>query len=111
MTRKYTHIKMFENEIINMKKQGKTHREIAEHFNLEKEQIKEFYKRYKRSQRKAQLGILPLKKGRPRKDFELTEENKVEYYKRQLRFKDYDNERLKMENELLRDFLHLAGRM
>ena len=85
MPRKYTHIKVFENEIVSMKKQGKTHREIAEHLNLEKMQIKEFCKRYNRAQRKLEFGILPLKKGRPRKDFELTDENKVEYYKRQLR--------------------------
>ena len=46
-----------------------------------------------------------LPKGRPRKDYALTEDNKVEYYKRQLRLAKSQNKRLKMENELMRDFL------
>lgn len=38
--RKYTHIKLFEKEILEMKDAGKTKREIAEALGLEKEQIK-----------------------------------------------------------------------
>ena len=38
--RKWTNIKALEPEIIAMRKAGKTRREIAEHFGLEKEQIK-----------------------------------------------------------------------
>ena len=50
-----------------------------------------------------------LKEARIKID-ELTDENRVEYYKRQLRLTQSENKRLKMENELMRDFLSLTGR-
>ena len=40
-TRKYAHVKVLEPEIVEMKKSGKTKREIAEHFGLRTEQVKE----------------------------------------------------------------------
>ena len=54
-----------------------------------------------RRQRKLAAGIVPKPKGRPRK----AEPDKfsMEYYKA-------ENERLKMENELLRDFLQSIER-
>lgn len=111
MSREYTHLKALEKEILEMLANGKTYKEVAEYFKLkDKYVIKEFVKRQRRNQRKLEAGILPVKAGRPRKDIELTDENKLEYYKRQLQLREYDNQRLKMENELLRDFLHLAGR-
>ena len=51
--RKYTHIKVLEPEIIEMKESGKTKREIAEHFGLTKEQVKELLKRYRRRERNS----------------------------------------------------------
>lgn len=110
MARKYTHLIKKETEILAMRNKGKTHREIAEHYGLEKSQIKEFVKRHNRKQRKIEAGIVPLKRGRPRKDFKMTEEDKVLYYKRKLAWEEYDRKRLEKENKLLRDFLHLAGR-
>ena len=50
--RKYTHIKLFEKEILEMKDAGKTKREIAEALGLEKEQIKDFLKRKRREAQK-----------------------------------------------------------
>ena len=77
---------------------------------LTKVQIKNWINRYNRQQKKQAIGIPTLPTGRPRKDYVLTEENKVEYYKRQLRLAKSENHRLKMENELMRDFLSLTGK-
>ena len=48
--------------------------------------------------------------GRPRKDYELTDENRIEYYRKQVRLAKSENKRLKMENDLMRDFLSLIGK-
>lgn len=96
----YTHISAFKNEILEMKSQGKTNREIAEQFGFrDKYIVKQFIARHNRNTKHLAAGILPSRRGRPRKGYLSTEQ-------------DRDNEikRLKMENELLRDFLHLAGR-
>ena len=95
----YTHVKVLESEILAMKASGKTKREIAEHFGLKTEQVKELLKRYRRRERKAAAGIIPRPKGRPRKDGQPPYQSE----KAEL-------ERLRMENKLLRDFLQLAGR-
>lgn len=95
--RKYTKLKGIESEILEMKAKGKTNREIAEHFELEKEQIKGVVKRYNRKQ---------AKQGLPREQNKITqkeEKRNIEYYKR-------ENKRLEMENELMKDFLRLTGR-
>lgn len=98
---KYTHIKVMEEEILELKAAGKTKREIAEHLGLKQEQIKGFLKRHRRNERKIEAGIFPKVKGRPRKDAPakdiLTEQA-------------YEIERLKRENRLLRDFLQSVGR-
>ena len=99
--RKYTHIKILEPEIVEMKESGKTKREIAEHFGLRIEQVKELLKRYRRRERKIAAGIMPRPKGRPRKD---TSPRNIEAEQA------YEISRLKMENKLLRDFLQYAGR-
>ena len=95
MKRKYTRIKIFEDQIIEMREAGKTRQEIANKLGLTKEQIKEWVRRYNR--RIADTGSkLPKQRGR-KASVTLSE------YK-------YENKRLKMENELLRDFLQLCGR-
>ena len=98
--RKYTHIKVLEPEIVEMKESGKTKREIAEHFGLTMEQVKELLKRYRRRERKIAAGIQPRPKGRPRKD---AAPRSIEAEQA------YEINRLKMENKLLRDFLQYAG--
>lgn len=99
--RKYTHIKVLEPEIVEMKESGKTKREIAEHFGLTTEQVKELLKRYRRRERKIVAGIQLRPKGRPRKD---AVPRNIEAEQA------YEINRLKMENKLLRDFLQYAGR-
>ena len=97
----YTHIKFLESEILTMKESGKSKREIAEHYGLKTEQVKELLKRYRRRERKIAAGIMPRPKGRPRKDTpprDMVEEQA------------YETKRLKIENKLLRDFLQLTGR-
>lgn len=93
-----------------MREAGKSRREIADELGLTKEQIKNWVNRYNRKLKKQAEGIPTLPTGRPRKDYELTDENRVDYYKRQLRLSESENKRLKMENELMRDFLSLTGR-
>ena len=97
--RKYSHIKVLEPQIVAMREAGMTRQEIADELGLTKEQIKGWVKRYNRSQQKIDAGIPPRPKGRPRKKPLTTQE-------------EYEKEiaRLKMENELLRDFLQLTER-
>jgi transposase len=104
--------KMKDNEqmIIRLREEGKSRQEIADILGLTKGQIKGWVNRYNRRQKKQAAGIPTLPTGRPRKDYALTEENRVEYYKRQLRLAKSENNRLKMENELMRDFLSLTGK-
>ena len=47
MARSYRHISMYEKEILELKNQGLTHKEIGLRYSLTKEQIKEFIKRHK----------------------------------------------------------------
>ena len=95
----YTRIKVIEGEILAMKEAGKTRQEIADEFGLRKEQIKEAVKRFNRRQRAIEAGQALKARGRPRKSPRTAEEEKENELKR-----------LRMENELLRDFLRLAGR-
>ena len=103
-------LKEKEQIIIQMRREGKSRQEIADALGLTKMQIKDWVTRYNRRMKKQATGIPALPTGRPRKDYALTEENKVEYYKRQLRLAKSENKRLKMENELMRDFLSLTGK-
>jgi IS30 family transposase len=100
MKRGYTHVKMFKEEILKMRKSGCTHREISEHLDFkDKYVIKKFLKREKQNQEKLKAGIEPKTRGRPRKDRQPPQQNP-----------ETELKRLRMENELLRDFLRLAGR-
>lgn len=97
--RKYTKIQVLEGEIVTMHEDGKTHREIAEHFGLERIQVKKCMERFRRRQRKEAAGIQTRPKGRPRKDGQPPQQSETAELKR-----------LRMENQLLRDFLELGGR-
>ena len=96
--------------IIQMREEGRSRQEIADSLGLTKTQIKDWVNRYNLRLKKRAAGIPSIPTGRPRKDYELTEDNRVEYYKRQLRLAQSENKRLKMENELMRDFLSLTGK-
>lgn len=100
MTREYKKVKHLLPEILRLKQEGKTHREIAAIYGLTKEQVKKLVGRYYLKQRKANEGVPPKnRRGRPRK----TPPADKEVLER-------ENQRLRMENDLLRSFLQAAGR-
>lgn len=101
MSRKYTKVDQYEKQILSMKIAGKTQREIADSLGLEKEQIKGWFKRYWRKKAKLEAGILPRPKGRPHKEAQPRDT---------VAEQAYEIQRLKMENELLRDFMRFVGR-
>ena len=101
MARKYTKIKAVETEILSMRAAGKTRRESADALGLEIGQIKSWVSRYNREQARIKAGLKPKKQGRPRKDGESRDI---------VAEQAYEIQRLKMENELLRDFLRSVGR-
>lgn len=99
--RKYTNMKVLLPQIQAMLSEGKSHREIEEHFGLIGERpVHHLLKQERRRQAKLKSGIPPKSKGRPRSR-PLTE---TEEYKREI-------SRLQMENKLLRDFLQSTERM
>jgi len=64
MPREYTHIKMLEKEIVEMKEAGKTNREIAEYFGFkDKYVVKRLISRKNQRTRRAECGILPKRRG------------------------------------------------
>ena len=99
--RKYTHIKIIEPKLIAMRAAGKTNREIAEFFGLEIRQIENWVNRIIGSRLALQRGLPLKRRGRPRKHPAPTS---IQEYQ-------YEIDRLKMENELLRDFLQLTERL
>ncbi len=115
MARNYRHIKKYETEILRMKEQGYTKREIGNILGFTYEQVHDFVSRYNRNQRKMAAGITIKRKGRPCKSEtelppsvqKLSELTKLKYV---LSSKERYIKTLEMENELMRDFLSLAGR-
>jgi len=101
---------MYEKEILKMREQGKTLREIGEQLGFTKVQLKNFVNRYNQKQRKQTAGIVIHKKGRPSKDCVVTEEDKVAEFRYKITRKDARIKQLEMENELMRDFLSLTER-
>ena len=110
MARNYRHIKEYELKIMELKSQGKTNREICETFGFEIKQLKNFINRYNTNQRKLEAGIAIKRKGRPPKDYVVTEQDKVAELRYILARKEAKIKSLEMENELMRDFLSLTGR-
>ena len=91
--RNYTHIKELLPTIQTMVSEGMSQREIAEHFGFQNKLVVK--EALKRARRKA----ITIPRARGRKPAKTLQEYK------------YENKRLKMENELLRDFLSLTERM
>ena len=100
--RNYTHVQVLLPEIKAMLAEGKTQREVAEYYGFrDKQVVKKLLERERRKERELEAGILPRPKGRPRKDAAprgIVEEQAHEI------------QRLRMENQLLRDFLRFAER-
>ena len=110
MPRSYQKIKEYELEILELKSQGLTKREIGERFGFTYEQVHNFISRHNMNQRKLAAGIALKHKGRPPKDYVVTEQDKVAELRYILARKDAKIKTLEMENELMRDFLSLTER-
>lgn len=110
MPRKYKHIKEYEKEILKLKEQGKTNREICKKFGFELKQLENFINRYNRNQDKLAAGIALKRKGRPPKDYVVSEQDKIAELRYILARKEAKIKALEMENELMRDFLSLTER-
>ncbi len=110
MARSYRHIQQYEEEILKMKEEGMTHREISEKLGFTKDQVKGFFKRQHKKERRIAAGIVLKKKGRPTKEDKYTKTDKVSELKYIIARKDEKIKELEMENELMRDFLSLTER-
>ena len=91
--RSYTHVKELLPSIQQMVEAGKTQREIAEHYGFKDKLV---VKRLLERARKAERTVSKIRGRKPAKT--------LQEYK-------YENKRLKMEVELLRDFLLRTERM
>ena len=110
MPRSYRHIKEYEKEILELKEQGMTLREIGKKYGFTYEQVHNFISRHNEKHRRASAGIALKKKGRPPKDYVVREEDKVAELRYIIARKDSKIKALEMENELMRDFLSLTER-
>ena len=110
MPREYRHIQQYEEEMLKLKAEGLTVREIGERFGLSYEKTHDFFKRYKRKQRKIAAGLAIKRPGRPPKDYVVSEQDKIAELKYILSRKEARIKSLEMENELMRDFLSLTER-
>ena len=99
MARKYTKVEGLTEIIRQRKANGETNREIAESYGLTKYQVKQLMARQNRKERRIAAGHIPRPKGRPRKE-PASEEAK----------RNNEVVRLRMQVELLRNFLCEAGR-
>ncbi len=91
MPRKYSQIQEHEKEIVELREQGQTLRQIGEKLGFTYKKMRVFLCRYNRKQRKLAVGIPPNPKGCPRKG---------EVRKPSIAECKYELKRLKMENEL-----------
>lgn len=101
MPRKYVKLDVYGKEILELKREGKTNREIAQKLGVDRKCIRNWVIRFNRQQRKLAAGIKLHPKGRPRKDAQPRDI---------VAEQAYEINRLKMENELLRDFMRSMER-
>lgn len=110
MARSYRHVQQYEKELLELKEQGLTVREIGEKYGLSYEQAHDFFKQQNRKQRKIAAGIGLKRQVRPPKDDKFRQTDKVNELKYIIARKDAKIKSLEMENELMRDFLSLIER-
>ena len=99
MARKYTKIEELTDVIRARKAAGETNRAICASYGLSLKQVKGLISRQNRKERMVAAGYAPRPKGRPRKDAaseEIRQHNELV--------------KLRMQVELLRNFLSEAGR-
>lgn len=116
MPRSYRHISNYENEILELKSQGLTLREIGTKLGFTQKQVHNFITRYNKKQRMLEAGKTIHKKGRPSKSENgippsTQRLDKLAQMKYVIASKDRYIKQLKMENELMRDFLSHTERM
>lgn len=99
MARRYTKVEGLTEVVRTRHEQGETYAEIASDYGLEKKQLKQLMARRRRKERKIAAGYIPRPKGRPRKEA-ASEEVK----------RNNEIVQLRMQVELLRNFLSEAGR-
>lgn len=115
MPKSYQHISKYEREILELKAQGLTRKEIGAKLGFTKKQVHNFITRYNEKQRKMKAGIAIRAKGRPCKSDNgippsIQRLDKLSQMRYVMASKDRYIERLEMENELMRDFLSLTER-
>ena len=106
--RNYSHIQNYAKEILQLKEEGKTLREIGERFGFSFDQVHNFISRYNAKQRKLAAGLVVHRKGRPPKNDKYTQTDKVNELRYIIARKEARIKQLEMENELMRDFLSLT---
>ena len=99
MARQYTKVEILSEEVFRRKAAGETNREIAESYGLAVKQIKKLITRQNHKARLIANGYVPRPKGRPRPN-PADEETK----------RNNELAELRMQVELLRNFLSEAGR-
>ena len=102
MARIYQHTQELLEEIKRLQAEGLSQKEIEDHLGLKGSRpVHQLLMREKRKEARIAAGMMPRPKGRPRKDSaprDIAAEQA------------YEIQRLKMENELLRDFLSFTGK-
>ena len=73
MPREYRHIKDYEREIEDLRKEGYSGREIGIKFGFSYKQMRNYFYRHNVEQRKIAAGIAIKRKGRPPKDYVVSE--------------------------------------
>jgi len=99
MARRYTKVEELAEVVRVRHEQGETYREIAAGYGLRQKQLKQLMERQRRKERKIAAGYILRPKGRPRKE-PASEEVK----------RNNEIVQLRMQVELLRNFLSEAGR-
>ncbi len=77
MPREYRYISYYEKEKIELREKGLTQKEVGDRLGFSREQIKKYLKRYREKQNKLTAGNTLMKKGRPPKDYVISEQEKV----------------------------------
>ena len=99
MARKYTKVETMVEIIARRAQAGETYREIGASLGLSREEVRGAMHRHHAKERKIAAGYIPRSKGRPRKEA-ASEETK----------RSNEVVQLRMQVELLRNFLLEAGR-
>lgn len=110
MPREYRHISQYSKEIYELREKGLNLNEIGKQLGFTHKQVRNFIHRENRNQRKMEAGIALKRRGRPPKNYVVSEQDKIAELKYILARKEAKIRTLEMENELMRDFLSLTER-